>query len=70
MSKQELETLFERHHMGYGYYNKNEIIKELLILLNQNKNVKNMLTVKEVLYILDDSDHLDDAKNLIRETIS
>ncbi len=33
-------------------------------------NVSNMLTVKEVLDILDDSDHLDDAKTLIRETVS
>jgi len=33
-------------------------------------NVSNMLTVKEVLDILDDSDHLDDAKTLIRGTVS
>ena len=33
-------------------------------------NVSNMLTVKEVLDILDDSDHLDDAETLIRETVS
>lgn len=32
--------------------------------------VSSMLTVKEVLDILDDSDHLDDAKTLIRETVS
>ena len=32
--------------------------------------VSDMLTVKEVLDILDDSDHLDDAKTLIRETVS
>jgi hypothetical protein len=33
-------------------------------------NVSNMSTVKKVLDILDDSDHLDDAKTLIRETVS
>jgi hypothetical protein len=33
-------------------------------------NASNMLTVKEVLDILDNSDHLDDAKTLIRETVS
>lgn len=33
-------------------------------------NVSNMLTVEEVINILDDSDHLDDAKTLIRETVS
>ena len=48
---------------GWKYF----VIEEL----NQNQeNARNMLTVKEVLDILDDSDHLDDAKNLIRETIS
>lgn len=41
------------------------LIKKLAI-----PNVSNMLTVKEVLDILDDSDHLDDAKTLIRETVS
>jgi hypothetical protein len=45
------------HNLGY------KIVK-------QKEDVSNMLTVKEVLDILDDSDHLDDAKTLIRGTVS
>ncbi len=47
--------------------------RSFLTELNRALNidlVSHMLTVKEVLDILDDSDHLDDAKTLIRETVS
>lgn len=32
--KDKLEQIFDKHHYGYGEYNKNEIIKELLVLYN------------------------------------
>jgi hypothetical protein len=53
-------------HLKEGTITEAEAKRALLVLLG----VSNMLTVKEVLDILDDSDHLDDAKTLIRETVS
>jgi hypothetical protein len=32
--KEKLEQIFNKHHYGYGEYNKDEIIKELLVLYN------------------------------------
>jgi hypothetical protein len=54
MTKEELEKLFEKHHEGFGYYNKNEIIKELLILLNQNEMGKSEIARKIVEYFNQD----------------
>jgi len=32
--KEKLEQIFNKHHYGYGEYDKDEIIKELLVLYN------------------------------------
>lgn len=32
--KEKLEQIFDKHHYGYSEYNKDEIIKELLVLYN------------------------------------
>jgi hypothetical protein len=66
-------TLLEEEvKMNYDTRNILNLIHETRSLVEKLTipNVSNMLTVKEVLDILDDSDHLDDAKTLIRETVS
>ena len=32
--KDKIEQIFDKHHEGYAVYNKDEIIKELLVLFN------------------------------------
>jgi hypothetical protein len=32
--KDKLEQIFDKHHEGFAVYNKDEIIKELLVLFN------------------------------------
>jgi hypothetical protein len=32
--KDKIEQIFDKHHYGYGEYNKDEIIKELLVLFS------------------------------------
>jgi len=32
--KDKLEQIFDKHHKGYAVYNKDEIIKELLVLFS------------------------------------
>lgn len=32
--KDKIEQIFDKHHEGYEVYNKDEIIKELLVLFN------------------------------------
>jgi hypothetical protein len=66
MNKELLEEVTSLRNQNLNLSKKNkELRKQLTIPI-----VSNMLTVKEVLDILDDSDHLDDAKTLIRETVS
>ena len=68
--KEELDKDQRQFSLYATYDEALEIAYDLITFVNQNKDVSNMLTVKEVLDILDDSDHLDDAQTLIRETVS
>ena len=62
--KEKIKEYIKQYEKGGFTYK--ELEWELLNLYS----VSNMLTVKEVLDILDDSEDLDDAKTLIRETVS
>lgn len=68
--KEKLEQIFDKHHYGYGEYNKDEIIKELLVLYNVVESKPNekaaLKHAVDAIYFADNSDYLNGLYGVVR----
>ena len=66
--KEKLEQIFDKHHYGFGEYNKDEIIKELLVLYNvvgQSEQLKAISDLKDFAYEVCPLHREDDLEEIV-----
>lgn len=68
--KDKLEQIFDKHHYGFGEYNKDEIIKELLVLCNVVWHSEQLLSLAQ--YMCQHQNKLDGkaAKDYVQDFLS